>query len=261
MGVMIKAFVSAGLAILCGLASMPRTAHAISLVQETEYRIAIGGLPVAKAVFNTRIDEKKYSISGHVNTSGLADLIADIDARTSVTGTLAGGALKARKYDLTYSSGNRTRVYKVNFSGGRVVSNSISPEPKRPEGWVPVTARHLRAVLDPISGLIIPDGRKTCPRSLPIFDGETRMDLVLGKKGVKPFKAEGYEGDALVCSVRFVPKGGYREGRKDIEYLRRSSQMEIWFAQAGSTKLLAPVYVRIPTQIGMLTISARRISN
>lgn len=236
-------------------------ARAASLVQETEYRIAIGGLPVARAVFNTRIEDKKYSISGHVNTSGLADLIADIDARTSVTGTLSNGSLKARKYDLTYSSGQKTRVYKVNFSGGRVTSNSISPEPRRPDGWVPVTARHLHSVLDPISGLIIPEGRKSCPRSLPIFDGETRMDLVLGKKGVKPFKAEGYEGEALVCSVRFVPKGGYREGRKDIEYLKNSSQMEIWFAKAGKFKLLAPVYVRIPTQIGMLTISARRITN
>ena len=90
---MIKAFTSAILAILCGFAVTPRTAQAVSLVQETEYRIAIGGLPVARAVFNTRIEEKKYSISGHVNTSGLADLIADIDARTSVTGTLAGGVI------------------------------------------------------------------------------------------------------------------------------------------------------------------------
>lgn len=256
-----KAYAAVLAAILSGAAMAPVSVEAATLTQETEYRIAIGGLPVARAVFNTHIDEKKYSISGHVNTSGLADLIADIDARTSVTGTFSGGSLKARKYDLTYSSGRKTRIYKVNFNSGRVVSNSISPEPVRPEGWVPVTARHLRSVLDPISGLIFPEGRKACPRSLPIFDGETRMDLVLGKKGTKPFKAEGYEGDALVCSVRFVPKGGYREGRKDIEYLRNSSQMEIWFASAGKAKLLAPVFVRIPTRIGMLTISARRISN
>ncbi len=236
-------------------------AMATSLSQQTEYRIAIGGLPVARAVFNTTIENKKYAISGHVNTSGLADLIADIDAETSVTGTFTGGTLRARNYDLTYSSGKKTRIYRVNFNGGRVVSSSISPEPKRPDGWVPVTARHLRAVLDPISGLVFPEGHKVCPRSLPIFDGETRMDLVLGKKGTKPFKVEGYEGEALVCSVRFVPKGGYREGRKDIEYLRNSRQMEIWFASAGKARLVAPVYVRIPTQIGMLTISARRISN
>lgn len=244
-----------------GLATAAGSAQAASLTQETEYGIAIGGLPVARAVFNTKIEAKRYSISGRVNTSGLADLIADIDARTSVTGTMSGGALRARNYDLTYSSGKKTRVYKVNFNGGRVVSNSISPEPVRPDGWVPVTARHLRSVLDPISGLVFPEGHKVCPRSLPIFDGETRMDLVLVKKGIKPFKADGYDGDAMVCSVRFVPKGGYREGRKDIEYLKRSSQMEIWFASAGKAKLVAPVYVRIPTQIGMLTISARKIRN
>ncbi len=248
-------------AILSGVVSGASNAKAASMTQQTEYGIAIGGLPVARAVFSTKIDQKRYSISGQVNTSGLADLIADINARTSVTGTFSGGSLKARNYDLTYSSGKKTRVYKVNFSGGRVVSNSISPEPVRPDNWVPVTARHLRAVLDPISGLVFPEGRKVCPRSLPIFDGETRMDLVLGKKGTRPFKVDGYEGEALVCSVRFVPKGGYREGRKDIEYLKKSSQMEIWFASAGKMKLVAPVFVRIPTQIGMLTISARKISN
>ncbi|MBB4065134.1 DUF3108 domain-containing protein [Gellertiella hungarica] len=239
----------------------PSASPAASLTQQTEYRIAIGGLPVARAVFSTRIDKTRYSISGRVNTSGLADLIADIRAETSVSGTYAGGALKARNYDLTYSSGKKTRVYRVNFNGGRVVSNSISPEPVRPEGWVPVTARHLRSVLDPLSGLVFPEGKKVCPRSLPIFDGETRMDLVLAAKGTKPFKFDGYAGEAMVCSVRFVPKGGYKQGRKDIEYLKRSSEMEIWFASAGKVRLMAPVFVRIPTQIGMLTISARKISN
>lgn len=236
-------------------------AGAAALTQQTEYRIAIGGLPVARAVFNTRLERARYSISGKVNTSGLADLIADIRAETSVSGTVSGSTLRARTYDLTYSSGEKTRIYRVSFNGGRVTRNSIDPEPVRPDGWVPVSTRQLLSVLDPISGLIFPEGKKVCPRSLPIFDGETRMDLVLGKKGTEPFNVDGYKGTALVCSVRFVPKGGYKQGRKDIEYLRKSDKMEIWFASAGKLKLMAPVFVRIPTQIGMLTISAHRISN
>jgi hypothetical protein len=245
------------------LAALPAApaAMAAPLTQETEYHISIAGLPVARAVFSTKLDDKRYRISGRVNTSGLADLIADIRAETSVTGTVGGGTLRARNYDLVYSSGKKTRVYKVNFAQGRVTSNTISPEPKRPKEWVPVTASQLTSVLDPISGLIFPEGKKVCPRSVPIFDGETRMDLVLGKKDTKPFSVNGYKGEALVCSVRFVPKGGYKKGREDIEYLKNSSQMEIWFANAGKLNLVAPVYVRIPTRIGMLTISAQKITN
>ncbi len=256
-----KSIAIGALALVSTLAVETGTAFAASKTQQTEYNIAIAGIPVARAVFNTKLEKTRYAITGSVNTAGLADLIADIRAKTSVHGAFQHDSLRARKYELIYTSGKRTRTYTVNFSGSRVSSTSISPEPKRPEGWVPVTSRQLSQVLDPISGLIFPEGRKVCPRSLPIFDGETRMDLVLSPKGTRSFKAKGYEGDVLVCSVRFVPKAGYRKGRKDIEYLRNSSKMEIWFGNAGELGLVAPVYVSIPTQIGMLTISASKISN
>lgn len=59
---------------------------------------------------------------------------------------------------LDYTSGKRNRLYTATFRNGNVVSSDIRPEPKRdPKAWVPVAARDLRAVLDPISGLIFPD--------------------------------------------------------------------------------------------------------
>lgn len=248
-------------ALVIGTAALAPATGASALEQETEYHISIAGLPVARAVFSTSLSEKTYRISGHVKTSGLADIIADIRAETKVSGTIASDALRAQTYDLVYSSGKKTSTYKVSFNKGRVVSNSIAPKPSRPREWVPVDPGQLTSVLDPISGLIFPQGRTVCPRSLPIFDGETRMDLELDSKGTRPFSADGYKGNALVCSVRFVPRSGYKKGRKDIEYLRNSSQMEIWFASAGKLNLMAPVYVRIPTRIGMMTISAERITN
>lgn len=251
----------AALAVGMGALAPVTSASGLEQEQETEYHISIAGLPVARAVFSTRLDDKKYRISGRVKTSGLADIIADIRAETNVSGTIGSDALRAQTYDLVYSSGKKTSTYKVHFNKGRVVSNSIAPQPRRPSEWVPVDPAQLVSVLDPVSGLIFPEGRRVCPRSLPIFDGETRMDLQLDAKGTRPFSADGYKGDALVCSVRFVPRSGYKKGRKDIEYLKNSSQMEIWFASAGKINLMAPVYVRIPTRIGMMTISAERITN
>lgn len=257
----VKAALKSLMACVVGTAILVPAADAAALEQRTEYHISIGGLPVARAVFNTSVNERKYQISGHVNTSGLADLIADIRADTSVSGTIGGGTLRAHNYNLVYSSGKKTSTYNVSFKNGKVTANSIAPQPRRPKGWVPVNPRQLNSVLDPISGLIFAGGKAACPRSLPIFDGETRLDLVLDDKGTKPYSVDGYDGEALVCSVRFVPKSGYKKGRKDIEYLKNSSQMEIWFANAGKLNLIAPVYVRIPTRIGMMTISAQRISN
>ena len=93
---------------------------------------------------------------------------------------------------------------------------------------------------------------------LPIYDGESRMDLVLSSKGEKSFSTKGFSGDTVVCGVRYIPKSGYRKGRKDIDYLRGSKAMEIWFAKAEGVNVYAPVYVKIPTQYGTLTISAVR---
>ena len=81
------------------------------------------------------------------------------------------------------------------------------------------------------------------------------MDLVLSPMGTKPFAAEGFKGEAIVCSIRYTPKSGFRRGRTDIEYLRKTP-MEIWFAKADGANVYAPVYVRIPTEYGMVTITA-----
>jgi hypothetical protein len=116
----------------------------------------------------------------------------------------------------------------------------------------------MRAVLDPISGLIIPAGNRICPKTLPIFDGESRLDMRLTSKGTRSYTTKGFAGEVTVCGIRFIPKSGYRKGREDVEYLRRLSTMEIWFAKAEAANVYAPVYVKIPTKLGPVTVSATR---
>jgi hypothetical protein len=164
--------------------------------------------------------------------------------------------LQADRYNLVYSAGKRTRVYDVEYRNGDVTETTVKPEPKRnPKNWIPVTDNDLRSVLDPLSGLIFPASAKVCPSRLPIYDGESRMDLVLTPKGTKPFSTKGFDGEAIVCSIRYVPKSGFRRGRSDIEYLKKTP-MEIWFAKAQSANVYAPVYARIPTRMGQVYVTA-----
>jgi len=150
------------------------------------------------------------------------------------------------------------RTYDVVYRNGNVTSTTVKPEPKaRPDNWVNVKDGDLRSVLDPISGLIIPAGGRICPSRLPIYDGESRLDLVLSPSGTKPFKTNGFSGDAVVCKARYVPKSGYRQGRKDIEYLK-SISMEIWFAKSDNMDVYAPVYAVIPTRVGQVYITATK---
>ena len=102
----------------------------------------------------------------------------------------------------------------------------------------------------------MPAGTPVCPRTVSVFDGETRADIVLQPTGRQPFSTDGYKGEAIACSVRFVPKAGYRKGNSSIKYLRELKSIEVWFARSPSAGVYAPVYARVPTKIGSVTVWA-----
>ena len=242
-------------------ALMAIPAGADEIRHRTEYKVSLGILPIARAAFDTRIeDDKSYTVSGDISSAGLADLVTTISAKTTVDGVIRGDRLQAQRYYLYYKSGKRARTYEVRYANGNIVSTTVKPGRRVPKNWVDVTPGDMRSVLDPISGLIFPGDTKLCSQRLPIYDGEMRMDLVLSPKGSQDFDTDGFSGKATVCSVRFVPRSGYRKGRKDIDYLSKSGQMEIWFAKADTANVYAPVFVSIPTQYGTVTIKAVKYS-
>jgi hypothetical protein len=225
----------------------------------TDYSIRLSGLPVATATFRSAFRGNRYTISGSLQSAGLADIFSSTKGTTSVSGTVSRDKLRATNYSVTYKSGKRSRAIDVTFRNGNVITANMTPPRRKPKNWVPVSSADMRAVLDPISGLIIPsDDGKVCPKTLPIFDGESRMDLKLTSKGTKPYSTKGFEGDVVVCGIRFIPKSGYKKGRDDVEYLRKLKTMEIWFAKAEGANVYAPVYVQIPTKLGPVTVSATR---
>ena len=231
--------------------------HAADTRYQSDYRITLGILPVARASFVTEVDKSAYTISGKFSASGIVDVFTDISAQTTVSGTLHDNKMDAQRYSLVYKTGRSTKTYEVRYAGGNVTETEMKPTPKTPpKNWVPVMPEDLLAVFDPIGGLIIPQGETICPRTVPIFDGESRMDLVLSPKGTDTMKVGGTKVDAVVCSVRYVPKSGFRKGRDDIEYLRKATDMEIWFAKSDTLKVYAPVYARVPSRMGPIYVTA-----
>jgi hypothetical protein len=224
----------------------------------TQYDISLGILPIGSATFSSEFDGNGYKINGIFKSGGIVNVIKRVSAETNVAGRIDGDRLQADRYNLVYKLGDRTRIYDVIYRNGNVTDTTIKPPPRRSkENWVPVSPQDLRSVLDPLSGLIFPDGAKVCPARVPVYDGESRMDLLLKNEGTKPFETEGFKGDVIVCTVRYVPKSGFRRGRSDIEYLKKTP-MEVWFAKAEATNVYAPVYARIPTRMGPLHITAAR---
>ncbi|NRP88903.1 hypothetical protein GFPCMMHI_04827 [Ensifer adhaerens] len=238
--------------------SMPSLASADMLRHETQYRVSLAGLPIARADFKTEVTGNQFTIRGDITSAGLADLVTSIDAKTDVAGVVSDNKLQATHYSLFYKNGKKERTYDVAYTNGNVTSNTIVPEPKRSDSWIPLSVSDLKSVLDPISGMIFPitPSLNLCNQTLAVFDGEMRMDLKLSPKGSHPFSTDGFKGKTIACGVRFTPKSGYKSTRKDYLYLAKSDNMEIWFAKADTMNVYAPVYVRIPTQYGTVTITA-----
>ena len=239
--------------------SLCQPLSATEIRYQSSYSVALGILPIATLSFDTEVKDGRYQINGEFRAVGLAEMVRDISAKSRVSGRHVNGALAAERYELLYRNGAKESTYDVEFRNGVAVRTTVTPPPKpRPESWVPVTDADLKGVLDPIGALLISDGGEICRRTIPVYDGESRMDLVLTPKKQRSQNTGGFKGDVTVCGVRYVPKAGFRKGRKDIEYLKSIEGIEIAFARTAQLQLYAPVYARIPTRYGTVFISATR---
>ncbi|MCA0255199.1 MAG: DUF3108 domain-containing protein [Proteobacteria bacterium] len=246
------------LAILFCLGVAPQALSQSAGQHSTDYTVTLAGFTIAKASFNAILRDKDYTVLGRFRSAGIADLISEISGETSADGAIAGGKLVPDDYRLVYRKGKRSKVYEVKLKNGNIINTSITPPPRRdPVTWVAMRDSDFKRVLDPLTGLMIPGDAKLCSGAIPVFDGETRMDIVLSDKGKQSFGIGRKRVDVTTCSARYVPRAGYKRGRKDIEFLK-GAKMEVWFAKSDAVNVYAPVYIRVPTSVGDLKISATR---
>ena len=243
---------------LLSLSLLASTGQAEDAVKHTNYTIALAGLPLANAHFQTRKDGQRYSIDAQIASTGVGEFLADTKAEMLSAGAVSDGQLKPDEFRFRYKYGKRVRSFETRFEDGNVVSTIAEPAHKKRKGWVEVRPEDLKPVTDPVAGLILPVSTDPCRSVIAVYDGEARLDLKLERKGEQKFATEGFRGDAVVCSIRYEPKSGYRRGHRDVDYVRKLKTMEIWFAKAATLRVYAPVFLSIPTKYGTLTVTATR---
>jgi hypothetical protein len=233
-------------------------ANAAEATSRTDYAIAIAGFPVARAIFHSRRSDHDYDIEAEIASVGLTDLIAQTSAEMVSSGTLRDGEWRPERFYFRYRYGKRSRRFETEFKAGDVVSTIVEPLPalRRRKNWVPIRPEHLRAVTDPVAGLVRAANRDPCRSPIPIYDGEARIDLLLDAKRQQNFVTDGYRGQVVVCAIRYEPRSGYRRDHRDMNYVRRLKSMEIWFAKSTTMNVYAPVFLSVPTNYGTLTIKA-----
>lgn len=233
-----------------------------------DYSINFNGIGIGDFKITSDMNNDQYAIQARARISVLAGMLFEWRGDTSSTGQV----MARRPHPLTYSFGYRTgdkgENIDVKFSNNVVEEIAVSPPQRQNPSRIPVTRKHMLNVVDPLSAVVMltnigsnKSGTEVCSRRLPIFDGKQRYDIKLSYKGTKAVSvANGYNGPAFICKVKFLPIAGHRPGDKDNEYAAQSEAMELWMIPLSKAELYVPYYVYIPTPVGSASLTATGFS-
>jgi hypothetical protein len=120
-------------------------------------------------------------------------------------------------------------------------------------------------VIDPVSALLMPFyGRgeaadpAACNRTLPVFDGAARFDIVLSYAETRVVDRPGYAGPVVICNARYVPIAGHRPDRPGTRFMQENQEISVWLAPVEGTRILVPMRITVKTMMGVTVIDAQR---
>lgn len=244
-------------------ASLCAPAAASGQTYSGEYVVSYLGFTVARTTFRTRIEGDRFAIDGSVASAGIAQIFDRTKGTSSASGSLAGGEVRPGAFRMDYTEGKRKQMTALAFKGGAVTDvQNVPPLKKRGADWVKLRPQDLAGAIDPLSAGIIKAGGpgEVCGRTLKLFDGEFRLDATLHATD-KPPRVDGHGEGLVSCRVTIKPVSGYRKGRRALDYLEKRSRIMVTFAPLGTSGLYAPVHATVGTQIGTVTVKARRFAS
>lgn len=227
------------------------------------YRISMTGVMFGEIVWLVDIGDTLYTTSASGKASGVLSVLVKGEGSVEAQGSIATDRLNPSSYTSTITDDDGTIKLQMKFADG-VATEQIAPHPPVHADRVPVTDADRRGIADPLSAVLIPTklgggamAASDCNRTLKIFDGRRRYNLVLSFGRMDRVAVErGYSGPILVCGVVLQPIAGYRADSMIVKYVAGRRNMELWFAPVAGTSIIAPVRVLMPTLIGTLKIQA-----
>jgi Protein of unknown function (DUF3108) len=245
---------------VCVLAAAPSRATALKV----DYRISLAGLPVGSADLAGRFEGSRYNMQVQARLMGLAGLFTGGGkGAATAAGAVASAQPVPASYTVTSRSWSEQRSVRMGLSAGNVVAVDITPPLEERPDRVPVKESHRHGVVDPVSALVMPMlGRGSlvdpaqCNRTIPVFDGAARFDVVLTFAETRTVDKPGYHGPVLVCAARYVPISGHRAGRTVTKFMEDNRDMSVWLAPVEAAHVLVPLRISIKTMVGTSVIEA-----
>ena len=229
-----------------------------------KYKLSFGGFEVGSYDFQSKSDGKTYVTHGNAKISALFGAFTWKGGIES-SGTLDANAPHPAVYKLSYTSKSKEHSVTLGFDKGAVKTITLVPsKPPHPDA-VPIKPDDLKNVFDPMSSILAmthATGGNPCDRTIPIFDGKARFNLVMSPKGeqrIKEDKPSGQPAQLKICQVKYVPIAGHKP--KDfvkpwIDY----NAMEIALRPVPAANAFVPYRISIPTSVGAAVMSAESVN-
>jgi hypothetical protein len=236
---------------------------------EAKYVATLAGIPIGRGIWRIDIGEHQYAAAASGQVIGLMKMLSNGSGAVEVDGGIeADGRLAPVTYTAKISVDDGVELVRMTLNSGAVTNLAVQPTYPPTADRVPVVDAHRRGILDPMTAGLMPvpgDGDvvapEACQRTLAIFDGRQRFDLVLSFRRMDQVKAgKGYQGAVVVCTVVYQPVAGHRPSRAAIKYLMGTRDIEMWLAPIVGTRILVPFRISAPTFIGTAVLEATQFS-
>ncbi len=226
---------------------------------KVSYDITLAGLPLGKADLSSSFNGSKYEMEGRAKLTGLAMILTGGKGEANASGTLDGDAPpSSARFTVISKTSDNQRSVRMGLKSGQVAKVEIDPPLEPKPDRVPVKAADKKGVVDPMSALLMPavasknlTDPANCDRTIPVFDGASRMNVVLSYGETKNVEVPGYSGPVLVCNARYVPISGHRAERPATKFMQENKDISVWLAPVEGPRLLFPLKVSVRTMIGM----------
>ena len=244
-----------------------KSAHA-QVKLDAYYTATLLGLPIGHISWVIDLKENRFSSVATGSIAGFLRLFLDAQGSVTAEGRLSSGKPVPSKFQLKLLAGKWSDEVGIVFTGNRA-KESVLPTTASPSAdYVAIKDGDRVGASDPMTALLIYVGgtgvttvAQACERTVAIFDGHTRYNLRLAfERFGTAHPIEGYQGQVVVCSAKFLPVAGYDPKHFLVTYLAAQHETEIWLAPLGSTRLLVPYRASISTPMGVAILEATKFA-
>ena len=241
-----------------------KSAHAQAKL-DAYYTATLLGLPIGHISWVIDLKENRFSSVATRSIAGFLRLFLDAQGSVKAESRLSSGKPVPSKFQLKLLAGKWSDEVGIVFTGNRakesVLPTSASPSAPIKDGDRVGASDPMTALLIYVGGTGVTTVAQACERTVAIFDGHTRYNLRLAfERFGTAHPIEGYQGQVVVCSAKFLPVAGYDPKHFLVTYLAAQHETEIWLAPLGSTRLLVPYRASISTPMGVAILEATKFA-